>query len=308
MPEESTALALPTNPKIIQELRIVLPALIVALGGQELVTDLKNRSDEATAAIYEFTQPPTTDEEQNEIIAAQRGASKLRTELTKQADAYKAPLNAARKTIIDLTNAATEILEKAEKHAQGLVNHRQQKLLEERRRQEAEVERQAQELRNKEAEAQRQRDEAERQRQQAAEAERRAAEAKTAAARLKAEQEAAALKAQAEANDTAALKTELAIESTPLRIIEPGLEPQAKEIRDFVIIGRSPSEKKASLIALLNRHPEFFTCHISETTPRAFSLSLKISDLTDALAGKEPFAKLESSPGITVIERVSNLR
>lgn len=306
--ENPQALALPTDPKIIQAVRVAIPALIVASGGQELVTDLKSRLADAITGIHEFTQPPTNIEEQEEILAAQRVAQKLRTEIDKAAAAFKAQLNGPKGTIHEMAEALVEKLKKAELHAQSLVNHFQQKLTDERNRQAAEVARQAEELRKKEQEAQQQREQAERDRELALAAEQRAAQAKTEAARIKALGDAAALREQATAKDEAAFRTEMQIESTPVRMVQPDIKPQAKTIRDFTIAGRSPSEKKASLIKLLCEHPSFWTAHIAEEKPRSFTLTLKVQDLMDALAGKEPFAKLESAPGIVISERLSQLR
>lgn len=308
MPEEtSTTLALPTDPKIVQELRIVLPAILVSLGAQELTVDFKQRKEDLTAAVLEFTQPPTNLDEQNEILAAQRGVSKLRTELEKNAEAMKAPLNNARTKIIELVKNAVEDLKKVEGHAQGLVNNYQQKLTDELNRQAAEAQRQRDAIARKEQEAQRQREQADRDREAARLAQERADQAKSAAARNKLEEEAEALRQKANASDTSALNLELAVESAP-EIAAPTATPAAKEIKGFTLNGRNDHEKGENLKKLFAKHPEFFACHIKEDGAREFSIKLKIKDLTDALEGTPPFQKLESAPGITITTKLSTLR
>lgn len=305
---ETSTLALPDDPKLQQEFRVVAEALAVSLGVKELSPEFSTRRDEATAAIYEFTKPPTTDEEQAAILSVQRQASKLRTELTKNGAALRGPLNAAKTRISDLENTAVAVLKKAEEHAQGLVNHRQQKLLEERREAEAAAQRETQRIAAEQAAAIKAQADAEKARQQAQEAAQRAEEAKG-KEKVRAEAEALRLAQEAQKAEDEAFEKQMEAEAAPVLPIVPVSElPQAKTIRDFEIIGRTPSEQKASLIKLLCAKPEFFSATIKSETPRTFSLSLKIADLMDALCGREPFQKLESTPGIQIHERLSTLR
>lgn len=315
MPEETTKsitlrFADPDqDPKVTQELAIVTSAIEVSLGVKELTTAFAARRDELTATVYGFVRPPTNDEEQANILSAQRAVAKLRTDLTKNASALKSPLNAARSRIIDLEDSAVQFLKKAETHAQSLINAYQQKLADARRAEELRVQREREETERQRQQAQRETEEAERKRQQAEIARQRAEEANSPAAKLKAQQdqkrledEAAKLEADAYEKDLAAAMAPPA----PAPISAP--EPQARTVYDFTVNGRNEFEKGASLAALYKQHPEFFNHTVKEEAPREFTIKLKVKDLLDALAGNAPFAKLESANGITISTRLSTLR
>lgn len=322
MPEETTtelataeqlrtelAQSIPAKAQVIQAVRIAIPALIVATGAQELIPDLGQRGEKAIAACLEYTNPPTTDDEQNEILAVQRVAQKLRTELVKQGDAYKAQLNGPKDAIHEIVKQAEAALKKAELHCQGLNNAYQKKLQDAR---DAELQRVAAEqkrIADQSAQAQREQEEAERKRQQAEIARQRAEEANSPAAKLKAQQEQKRLEDEAAKLEADAYEKDLAAAMAPpapAPISAP--EPQSRTIYDFELVGRNMGEKRGSLLNLLEAHPEFFGCSISETTPRHFTISLKVADLMDALVGKEPFKKLESAQGIHITTRLSTLR
>lgn len=305
---ESTELAI-LDPKVAQELKVVTEAISVSLAVKEITIDFAKRRDELIANSSEFLTPPTNDDEQQEIITAQRALQGLRKEVEKQAAALKSPLNAARKNIIDIEDRATTAIDKEEKRLQGLVNHRQQKLLEERRAEEAKIEAERKRLADEQAKAQREEEEAERKRRQAEIAAQQALEAKTKAERDKAAAEAQRLNDEAAKLESDAYGRNLEAEMAPPTPTVPSAPmPQARRIYDFELIGTTPSAMKGCLIALLNAHQEFFSCSASPTTPRHFTLSLKVQDLMDALSGKEPFTKLESAPGIRVTERLATLR
>lgn len=296
------------DPRVAQELSVITEALAVSLGVKELTPAFIERRDELTAIAYGFETPPTTDEEQSEILSAQRNVAKLRTELTKNGAALRGPLNTAKTKISEIENGAVEFLKKAEAHCQGLVNFRQNKLLAERRAEEQRIETERKRLADQAAQAEREQQEAERKRQAAALAEQQAQEATTKAARDKAAAEALRLTQEAEALDTAAYEKEIEAALAPMAQAASAPAPQAREIRDFVLIGRNEAERKDSLRRLLAAHPEFFALEAKDETPRAFSLKLRIQDLTDALNGKAPFAKLDTAPGITVSTKLSVLR
>lgn len=298
-----------TDPKVTQELAIVTSAIEVSLGVKELTTAFAARRDELTATVYEFTKPPTNDDEQAEILTAQRAVAKLRTDLTKNAAALKSPLNAAKSRILEIENAAVETLKKAEAHAQGLVNNYQQALANARREEEQRLQRERDEIERQRQQALREQEEAERKRQQAEIARQEAERANSPEAKLKAQQEEQRLKDEASKLEADAYERELEAAMAPTPAAIPSAPPpQAREILDFELIGTSPAAQKGCLIALLNEHPEFFNCSISQTTPRHFTLSLKVQDLMDAIAGKEPFQKLERAPGIRITSRLATLR
>lgn len=290
------------------ELRVVTSAIETALGVREITVEFATRRDSLTAAAYVFTTPPESDDEQELILTAQRSVAKLRAELKKSGDSLKAPLNSARETIIDIVKRETATLEKAENHLAGLVNHRQQKLAAARREAEEAAARETKRIADEAAAATRAQEAAESARKAAELAAQRAEEA-NGKAKANAEAEAARLAAEASRLEDEAMEKGMAAEAAPEPFVAPvSYLPMARTIIDFELKGRTPSEKKASLIELLNAHPLFWTAHISETTPRGFSLTLKIQDLTDALAGKEPFKKLEYVPGINITTRLSQLR
>lgn len=283
-----------TDPKVTQELTIVTSAIEVSLGVKELTTAFAARRDELTAVVYEFTKPPTNDDEQAEILTAQRAVAKLRTDLTKNAAALKSPLNSARSRILELENSAVEFLKKAEAHAQGLVNAYQQKLSDARRAEEKRVADETKRLADQTAQAERDKEEAERLRQKALLA--------PTAEKAKLEEKAAELDADAYGK---LLDAEMS--PTPAPVIAP--HPQAREIADFVLNGRNEFEKGASLAALYKQHPEFFSHNVKDGDgTREFTIKLKVKDLLDALAGNPPFQKLESANGITITKRLSTLR
>lgn len=300
--DDAKALAVQT------ELRVVTSAIETALGVREITVEFASRRDTLTAAAYEFTTPPETDDAQETILTAQRAVQKLRTELKKNGESLKAPLNSARETIIDIVKRETATLEKAENHLAGLVNHRQQKLAAARREAEEAAARETKRIADEAAAATRAQEAAESARKAAELAAQRAEEAKG-KAKQKAAEDAARLAAEASRLEDEAMEKGMAAEAAPEPIVAPVSDlPMARTIIDFELRGRTPSEKKISLILLLNAHPEFFNVHLAETTPRGFSLTLKIQDLTDALCGKEPFKKLESVPGINITTRLSQLR
>lgn len=296
------------DPRVAQELRVVTEAIAVSLSVKEITIDFEARRDELILSASEFKTPPENDDQQQEILTAQRALQSLRKEVEKQASALKAPLNAARKNIIEIEDKATVAITKAEQRLQGLVNHRQQKLLAERRAEEQRIETERKRLADQAAQGEREQQEAERKRQAAALAEQQAQEATTKAARDKAAGEALRLTREAEALDTAAYEKEIEAAMAPMAQAVSAPAPQAREIRDFTLNGRNEAERKDSLRRLLSAHPEFFALEAKDETPRAFSLKLRIQDLTDALNGKAPFAKLDTAPGITVSTKLSTLR
>lgn len=322
MPEETTtelatpeqlrtelAQSIPAKAQVIQAVRIAIPALIVATGGQELIPDLGERGEKAIAACLEYTKPPTSDEEQNEILSVQRTAQKLRTELVKQGDAYKAQLNGPKDAIHEIVKQAEAALKKAELHCQGLTNAYQKRLQDARDAELARVQREREETERQRQQAQRETEEAERKRQQAEIARQRAEEANSPAAKLKAQQEQKRLEDEAAKLEADAYEKDLAAAMAPpapAPISAP--EPQAREIHTFSLNGRNDGEKRESLIKLLHAMPHFFGATIHEESPRSFSIGLKIKDLTDAINGVPPFEKLTAAPGITISSRLSTLR
>lgn len=304
MPEEVSPAALAVQ----TEIAVVTSAIETSLGVRELTVEFAKRRDQLATAAYEFTKPPEDDDSQALILTAQRDVAKLRTELVKNSEALKGPLNNARTKIIDLTNAAVATLKKAEDHCAGLIAHRQQKLLEERRKIEAAAAAEQKRLADEQAAAQRAQQEAERQRL-AAEIAAQQAELLKGKAKLKAQQDALDLATAATKAEEEAFLAGLAAE-TPAPVVAAPVSdlPMAREVIDFEIEGATDSQRKASLIKLLCAHPTLFSAHIKSESPRSFSLNLKVNDLTDALNGKEPFTKLESAPGITITKKLSSLR
>lgn len=291
--ETTTELAT-IDPKVAQELKVITDAIAVSLNVKEVTVDYLKRSEELTATVYAFTKPPTDDKEQEAIRLSYRAVQKLRTELEKNADALKAPLIAANDRLTEIKKREIEILKKCEEHGHGLVNNYQQKLTDARRAEEQRLEAERRRIADQQAQAEREQAEAERKRQ--------AALIAPPAQAAKLEQEAAQLEADAYGKflDAESATIPPAVPNTP--------EPQAREVHDFVLIGRNDSEKKESFRRLQAAHPEFFNLVAREETPREFSLKLRISDLVDALNGKAPFQKITSAPGITITTKLTTLR
>lgn len=290
---DSTELAT-IDPKVVQELKVVTEAISVSLAVREITVDFAKRRDELIASASEFLSPPTSDDEQQEILTAQRALQGLRKEVEKQAAALKAPLNAARKNIIEIEDRASESIQKEERRLQGLVNHFQQKLLTDRRAEEQRIETERSRIADQQAQAQREQDEAERLRQKAL---------------IAPPAQAAKLEAAAEQLEAEAYGKFLDAESATIPAGAPSAPaPQAREVHDFELIGRNDSEKKESFRRLQAAHPEFFNLVAREETPREFSLKLRIADLVDALNGKPPFQKLTGAPGITITTKLTTLR
>lgn len=300
-PEDAKALALRT------ELTAVTAGIEVALGVKELAPAYAARRDSLLTIAEAFTKPPTNDDEQEQILAASRPIAKLRTEVEKQAKALRAPLNAGADAIIAIEKAAKAELKREEDRLGGLVNNYQMKVAEDRRKAEAEAEKERQRIANEQAAAERQRREAE-EAQQRAEIARQQAEQLKGKAAEKAKAEADRLAKEAQEKDDAAFEAELKAQATVAPVVVPTSERTAREYFDFEIIGRTPSEQKASLIKLLCAHPEFFGTSIKSETPRGFSLSLKVNDLCDALNGKEPFKQITAAPGINITSHLTKLR
>lgn len=294
----STALAT-ISPEVAQELRIVTQAIEVSLGVRELTVDFKQRRYDLLGAADMFVAPPENDDEQEKIKTAQRALAALRIEVNKQSDALKGPLNTARKKIIDLTDSGVSMIEKAEKRLEGFIQHRQQLLI-----------RQQQE-RKKIEDAAREAKEA----LEAAETQRLAAEyaAKQAEAmkgreKQQAEAKAAQMAADAQRAAEDAFERALAAESSPAPEAAPVSElPMSREVYDFEIVGNRPDEKAKNLIALAYEYPELFTAHFKDESPRGYSLSLKIMDVTDKLNGKLPAFGCVP-PGLKIITKLTKLR
>jgi hypothetical protein len=291
MPETSTiddsrALAVRT------ELSVVTSAIEVALGVRELTTEFAARRATLIAAGQVFDKPPINDEEQEAILSAQRALGKLRTEVKKQADALKAPLNAARTKIIEIHDNGIVTIDKEEKRLQGLVNFRQQKLADERREAErlAEVERRR--IADEAAAAERARLEAERQRL-AAEIAAQNAELLKGKAKLKAQEEAAALAAKAAQAEDEAYMASLAAETpVPVEAVPVSDLPMAKELIDYVVIGKNVFEQRDSLVKFAAAHP------------RLVNIEIRRRDLLDELAA----GRIISAPGIEIHKILSKLR
>lgn len=278
-----------------KEVDAVTKAIEISLGVREIEPDFKTTSLALTKAAYAFTAPPVDDEEQSTMLTAQRAVAKLRTGLVKDGDELKKPLNAARARIIAIVDREVDILEKAEAHTQGLINHRQQKLADDRRA--------------ADAAAERERIKAE---QEAAAATKAAQEAE--AARLAAEKandpvEKARLQAEAEQAEATAFEAELAAEAAASTPVAPVSDlPMAKEYFDFTLAGRSETEKLGSLMKLLCAHPELAKLTAHEATPRSFSIGLRIADLMDRINSRSPAPPITTAPGIIITSHLSKLR
>lgn len=300
-PDNSKALAVQT------EIRVVTSAIEVSLGVKELTQDFSIRRDAAIAAGGKFIKPPEDDDQQLLIQSAKHDISKLRTDLTKNGDALKAPLNAARDKIIELVKTATATLKREEDRLNGLVNHRQQKLIEARREAEAAAAREAKRIADDAAAAQRSTEAAESARR-VAELAAQQAEALRGQAKLQAEQEAARLAQEAARMEDEAFAQALAAEAPVAVVAVPISElPMAREVIDFTLAGNNDIERKASLIKLLVAHDELFTFK-SDEAHRGASLTLRIQDLTERLNSKPPAPPITEAPGINIIKTLSKLR
>lgn len=303
------AQSIPAKEQVIQAVRIAIPALIVATGGQELIPDLGQRGEKAIAACLEYTKPPTNDDEQNDILAVQRVAQKLRTELVKQGDAYKAQLNGPKDAIHEIVKQAEAALKKAELHCQGLNNAYQKKLQDARDAEKLRFERERQEIERQRQQAQREQEEAERKRQQAEIARQQAEAANSPEAKAKAQQEEQRLKDEAAKLEADAYEKDLAVAMAPTPAAMPSAPaPQARVIFEFSFVGRNDAEKAQSLERFHAAHKEFFSHRIVEEGAREYSIKLKIKDLNDAINGVAPFQKLTAAPGLVIHERLSTLR
>lgn len=290
------------------ELRVVTSAIETALGVREITVEFATRRDSLTAAAYVFTTPPESDDEQELILTAQRSVAKLRTELKKSGDSLKAPLNSARETIIDIVKRETATLEKAENHLAGLVNHRQQKLAAARREAEEAAARETKRIADEAAAATRAQEAAESARK-AAELAAQQAEAAKGKAKEKAAAEAARLAAEASRLEDEAMEKGMAAEAAPEPFVAPVSDlPMARELFDFELTGRNDIEKMRSFYDLLTAHRELFKLTYHDTTPRSFSVSLKITDLVERLNSKPPAPPILSAPGLTITKRLSSLR
>lgn len=290
------------------QIEIAARAIAVSLGICGVSKNFEARRSELIATADDFTAPPVTDEDQEEMLTAQRALAAFRIEVGKEEALMKGPLNAAKTKIIELVKTGLATVEAAEKKLQGYINFRQNKLLEERRAEEQRLAAEQKRLADQAAQAEREQQQAEEMRQRAALAEQQARDAATTAERQKAQQEAAALTQQAEALDADAYGKMLDAETAAIPAAVSAPAPQAREVADFALVGRTDSERKESLRRLLAAHPEFFTLEAKEETPRAFSLKLRIADLVDALNGRSSFAELKSAPGITISKKLTTLR
>jgi hypothetical protein len=288
-------IALPTDPKALERLRIMLPAILASLSIDALSTDYTKQFEEYTGAALAFKEPPTNDDEQDEILAAQRKVAKLRTNLLKQGDAAKAALNGPKDEIHAMVKAEEAKLKKVELHCQGLTNNYQMHL--QRQREEAERQQAA-------AARKAQQEQAEIERQQA-DAERIRKEAKKAAQVDPNEAKRLAEEAQRLEDEAFAKSLEITPVAAPAA---PLPEPKAQVVYDFTLNGRTEHEKGQNLLKLLAQHPEFFATHVKEGDGREYTIKLRISDVVDACNGNPPFAKLTSAHGITITERLKALR
>ncbi len=307
MNEPSKELTLAEAAKVDQTMRVVASAIQVSLGVTQLAPEFTERRDELAVTVLSFKTPPNNEEEQEELLKVKRQCTKLRTELTRNADAFKAPLNAARTTIIDLEKQGSESLKKLEGHIDGLVSNFQQRLLRERQDAEAAALEEQRRIQKEAAEAQRIAQEAEKARVAAEEAQRKALELQG-QEKAKAEQEAERLREEAERLEAEAFQHELDAESAMVPAVPVSEGPTAKEFKDFVILGDNDESRKANIIRLLIKHPELFSFNYNTGTPRSYSLSLRVRDLTDRLNGKPPAPEITSAPGIEIQKRLSTLR
>lgn len=315
MPEEnstqdnSRALALIEEKRVAvqTEITVVTEAIEVALGVREITIEFSKRREALISSAQIFNRPPTTDEEQEQILSAQRALGKLRNEVKKKADGYKAPFNAARTKIIEIHDEGIASIEKEEKRLQGLVQHRQQKLLEEQRQREADAAAETKRIADEAAAAERARLEAERTRLQAEIAQQQAELAKG-KKKLQAQQEAEEAKRKAEEAEEASFLASLNAEAPRPVVAAPVSDlTMSKQVVDFTIDGDNDVQRKASMIKLLCAHPELFSVHVKNETPREYSLKLKIADTADRLNGRLAPA-IEAAPGITIRKTLSKLR
>lgn len=300
-PEDSKALALRT------EINAVTTAIEVYLGTRELIPDYNARATILIDASQGYTTAPTNEEEQEEQLVAQRGLAKLRKEAEKQAEAYRAPLNAGAKAIIAIEKAAAAALKKEEDRLSSQINHFQRKLAEERAKAEHEAEKERQRIANEQAAAERQRREAE-EAQQRAEIARQQAELLKGKAAEKAKLEADRLAKEAQEKDDEAFAAELKAQATVATVVVPTSERTAREYFDFSMNGRNDSERRESLLKLAIALPQFFSATIKEDGGREYTLRLRIQDLKDALNGVEPFKQITAAPGITISSHLAKLR
>lgn len=307
MPENITTTLATLDPQVEQQLRVVTEAISVSLGVRELTVDFSKRANELITEAGGFIAPPESDEQQEEIKKTQRSLAALRIEVTKQGEALKSPLNAARTKIIDIVKDGLMPIEKAEKRLEGFIQHRQQLLIRQQQERDAAAERERQRIANEAAAAQRALDDAERQRK-AAELAAEQAKALQGKAKIDAEAAAAKLAAEATKAEEEAFDRALAAEATPEPVAAPVSElPMAKEVFDFEIIGDRPDRQAQSLIALAAIYPELFSAHVKNDSPRGYSLTLKIQDVTDKLNGRLP-AFVTPPPGIKIITKITKLR
>jgi len=281
------------TPNVRHQIETAARAVAISLGISGLSENFDEIKAELISGANEFSGPPVDDLEQEEMLASQRALAAFRIAVTKKEDEYKRPLNDARTKIIALVKTGLSDVEKAEKRLQGFINNRQQKLLEARREAQLAQERESQRLAAEAAEAARAAEEAEKAREAAAKANDPAEQARLAAEAARLEDEAFARQLEAE--------------SAPLAAVPLSEAPQAKEIIEFSIVGDNTLQQKASMIELLCAHPELFSVHCKTETPRSFSLTLKIADLTDRLNGRMT-PVITSAPGITIHKTLSKLR
>jgi len=281
------------TPNVRHQIETAARAVAISLGISGLSDNFDAIKAELISDADDFSAPPADDVEQEEMLSAQRALTAFRIAVTKKEDEYKRPLNDAKTKIIALVKAGLVDVEKAEKRIQGFINNRQQKLMEARREAQLAQEREAQRLAAEAAEA--------------AHAAQEAEKAREAAAKANDPAEQARLAAEAARLEDEAFAKQLDAESAPLAAVPVSEAPQAKEIVEFSIIGENTIQQKASMIKLLCAHPELFSVHCKTETPRSFSLTLKIADLTDRLNGRMTPAITEA-PGITIHKTLSKLR
>lgn len=290
------------------QITVAARAIAVSLGVQGLSSNFEERKTELLATYAGYTVPPTTDDEQTDMLSMQRALASFRIEATKEEDLMKRPLNTAKAKIIEIVKAGIAPIEAAEKKLQGFINFRQNKLAEERRAEEQRVQREREETERQRLQALREQEEAERKRQQAELARQRAEAANSPEAKLKAQQEQKRLSDEAAKLEADAYEKELTAAMTPAPVPVGAPSPQAREVYEFTLNGHNEFAKGESLRRLFAQHPEFFATHVKEEAPREFTIKLKVKDLLDALEGRPPFQKLESAHGITISTRFATLR
>lgn len=295
------------TPEARHQIETAARAVALSLGVVGISENFEARRDGLIAVADAFTAPPQDDTEQEAMLQAQRDLAKFRTSTTKEVDGYKRPLNDARGKIINLTDTGLRPVEAAEERLQGFINNRQMRLLRERKEAELAAQREQKRIADEAAAAQRAQEAAENARN-AAELAAQQAETAKGKAKQKAEDEALRLAAEASRLEEEAFDKSLAAETAPEVVVPVSFLAMAREVKDFTLIGRNDAELKASLTKLLAAHPEFFTIEAKAETPRSYALKLRISDFTDALNGKQPFAKIESAPGINITSKLTTLR